>query len=578
MIRLVHEHDVCALQRRESLASPQRRSSPTRRMSSDAEHVSPARGFVFEGVNSWLEAEALLEEIAEPVQADSAAASQAANGSTALSANPSSSTLAAALVARAAASMAAGRATAQSTQQTAGAAPAAVSESWPGLQMSEVAQASLLAQLRMAQNNLAARGGGPTPASSSGQPVSFEHLTNVLQQVIPAVSAAPGVPVSSAVSHAASIPASTAQPGTSVPCPHTAAPTQNGGSLPKAVPGRPRMYPLPQQRPQQAQQRPIRPSTGAQQGKTSPAEMAAAQSRINAELRPRPSGQQQQYRPPRPQQFRPDAVMAAQIAQLSQHLRPVNQQQMQQMLAAAQASRSAHEKAALPNASTGANHQRPVGMPSSAPGQPGVYTYGPIPQSLPSSGPAGQPATGVAAQFLPPFGQPGPAASGYRPPYFAIPPGSQPAFRPSGSALLPQQPASSTVGLVMGQTIQQQGTGPTKGPGQNLPSIRMNANGQPVHVVIAAPAITLPRVSQQGQQPGGSVGASAERFPQSQPLGPTATQNAAVGQARAAGLTTGQGSAPAHLTWQKRPAGQPSAQDAVAAKRSRPDATQVRGA
>ena len=241
-------------------------------------------------------------------------------------------------------------------------------------------------------------------------------------------------------------------------------------------------------------------------------------------------------------------------------------------------------------------------MPSSAPGQPGMYTYGPVSQSLPNRPAAGQPASGSAAPFLAPFGQPVPATSGYLRTYFAMPPGSQPAFRPSSSALLPQQPASSTGGVVMGQAIQQQRPvlpqqpasstgevvmgqaiqqqrpGPTARPGQNLPPIRMNTNGPPVHLVIAAPAITPPHVTQQGKQPERSVGASAERFPQSQPLGPTAAQNVAGGQARAAGSAAGQGSAPAHLTLQKRPAGQPSAQDAVAAKRSHPDAPQVRGA
>ncbi len=377
---------LMCLQRREVL--PQRRSSPSRRVSSDAEHASPV---LAPGFESLLEARALLDHA---VEAAVVSVPQAADGSLQqLPAEPPK--------------QAAAAGAAPALQPTAHAMPGmAGTPGGPALQPQlSQGQAELLAQVHMAKNNRAARAGSSAPAISAAQ------LRQALQHV-PAAgkvahSSEPAIPhMSKATAGIASAPTQQVQPSQSTMAAPTTlpaassqqqlpvTPTRNRTAQPSP---RPRGRPLAQQQ-QQQQEYPLSPASSAQQLSAANATKAAANSRIMTELASWHQQSQQQQQQlllqrlvkeqmlhARPQQQRPNlpessvapaTEVPASIAHTAQHSDPAA---VQQTLAAVQAFGAAQGRAALPAISSEAAvsvgaQQRPI--PVVSPSHQGVPAVG----------------------------------------------------------------------------------------------------------------------------------------------------------------------------------------------------------
>ena len=549
------------LQRREQ-SQPHRRTSPSRRGSSDTEHVSLT---LAPGIDSLLEAGALLDNTAG---APDGALLEPTNVSTEqVTAGP---------------------------QQPAAAAAAAPA-SQPGMaggagqqaQLSQ-GQAHLLAQVHMARNNRAAHAGSSAPAAIPGRP------SHALQQP-PGVgtSSPPSLPgsllASQAAAGAASAGAQQLLAGQSaVLAPHSApatglqqamlTPPQNG-----ITPSSPRPRSQSRQSPVQHQQPPprqgssTRPAASAQPGAATSMQMAAINTRIMAEFQARPLGlptsprgpqQQLPQRPHLPQTgIRPDAATIA-IAQNS-----ANMAATQQAMAAFQAYNATQGRAALPAASNGAvsNHtqQQRVTLVVSS-GQQGVSPRGPGNGQLPSSAPFGELVSGGPARFPAPFQQPAPRPSGPRPQHLAGASAAQPSARPLGSAAQPLQVYASASGPASAPLLQQHVPGMPLQPGLNASSAGAAARGQAYPMYMFVPEGSAPPSQQQGLPHGQRTAITAAHHPQSQPLQPgVAAQDVASGQGMQSGSAAGQRPTAPQVTGQKRAAGPISAQDVRAAQQPR---------
>ena len=600
------------LQRREQVLPP-RRSSPSRRASSDAEHASPTLAPGFENL---LEAGALLDHAAE---APKGALPQAVDGSV--------------------------------QQRPAGPLPALqpVVSAMPGRpgtpggpvlqpQLSQ-GQAELLAQVHMAKNNRAAHAG------SSALAISASQLSQALQHTTTAgtlaPSSAPVIPhMSKATAGTVSAPTQQVPPSqtmTAAPIPPPAASLQqqlpvtptrnrNAPSTPRPK-GRGTQPPAQQQLLQQGSS--LSPASSAQQLSAATLERAAANNRIITELASwHQQSQQQQLvqrlvreqmlhtrqQQPSPSlpgtSIVPAAAQPAKIAHIAQTSNPAAANQTLAAVQAVSAGQgmvssgafsgsvqqrsmpvvsSSHQgvPAVSSGAITNATQQRPtLGVSSSQQGVPAassgsvrlVTQQRPtlVVSAQPQGVVIGQPISGGPARFPVPFQPPVLRPSGPRPQYSAAASAAQPAARPPGSAMQPPQGHASAAGLASSPMIHQHISGTHPLPSQTPPSTGVAAKGQAYPMYIFYPDGTTPHSQQQNNSHGQSTAATSLYLPQSQPAASGVVARAVANmQARSAGPAAGQPPAPAQVVGQKRAAEPVNAQDVSAAKQPRTSSAQT---